>query len=196
MNKSAIVLMLSALGLTAAPAALAQEAPGAGWFVGGYAGRASIDKDAYNGSDTGYGIAGGYRWNVLFPWLSLGFEVGYNDLGNIKARNLFDGDPVIGDRSKLRGWTAGINQRFGFGPHWYASLRGGLYGWKGHGLSNDEVVERYEDLDKMSWYAGAGVGYNFTDHFSVGANYDHFEAKKLGIDLSTNLASISAEYRF
>ncbi|MFT4247236.1 MAG: porin family protein [Pseudomonas sp.] len=195
MNKPVILLILSTLGLTAAPAALAQDANGSGWFVGGYAGRASIDKDDYNGSDTGYGIAGGYRWG-LFEWLSLGVEVGYNDLGNIKASNLFNGDEVVQDTSKLRGWTVGINQRFNFSPRWYASLHGGLYGWKGHGLSNDDVFESRSDLDRVSWYAGAGVGYNVTDRFSIGANYDHFDAKKFDVDLSTNLASISAEYRF
>lgn len=195
MNKLAPFIVLSLSALAATPQAIAASADGAGWFVGGYAGRASVDKDAYKGDDTGYGIAGGYRWQ-LFDWLSLGVEAGYNDLGNIDARNLFNGDAVVQDRSKLRGWTAGISQRFALGPRWYASVRGGVYGWKGHGLSNDDVAGHGGDLDQLSWYAGAGAGYNVTSRFSVGVNYDHFDAKKDGLNLSTNLASLGVEYRF
>lgn len=71
----------------------------------------------------------------------------------------------------------------------------GLYGWKGQGLRNDTVSDR-ADLDKLSWYAGAGVGYNLGEHFSIGANYDHYNAKKFEVDLSTDMASVNAEYRF
>ncbi|MCD7097816.1 porin family protein [Stenotrophomonas sp. MMGLT7] len=195
MRKPALVLIVSALGLTAATQLHAQDAGSAGWFVNGSAGRTSIKEGPYDGRDTGYSVNGGYRWG-LFPWLSLGLEVGYNDLGNIEARNLFDGDQVIDDgKSQLHGWTAGVNQRFDFGPKWYASVRGGVYGWKGRGLSNDEVSRR-QDLDKLSWYAGVGAGYDFTDHLSAGVNYDYYAAKKFDVDLSTDMASLSVEYRF
>jgi opacity protein-like surface antigen len=178
-----------------APAAFAQSADNSGWFVGGNAGRTEIKKGTYDGGDTGYSVGGGYRWG-LFPWLAVGFEVGYNDLGNIKAKNLFNNQSVVGDKSQLHGWTVGMNQRFAFGPKWYASVRGGVYGWQGHGLSNDDLTAERHDLDKVSWYAGAGAGYNFTDHLSAGLAYDHYDAKKLGVDLSTNMASANVEYRF
>jgi OOP family OmpA-OmpF porin/outer membrane immunogenic protein len=51
-------------------------------------------------------------------------------------------------------------------------------------------------LDDTSWYAGAGVGYDFSNNASVGLNYDYFDAKKDNVDLSTDMISLSAEYRF
>ncbi|KQR11490.1 MULTISPECIES: porin family protein [Xanthomonas] len=197
MKNTMVALVLSVLALTAVSAVSAQTAPrdGSGWFVNGGVGRTSLKSGPYDGSDTGYNVSAGYRWNVLFPWLSIGLEAGYNDLGNIQAKNLFNSGAVVENESQLRGWTVGVNQRFALGDTWYASMRGGLYGWKGQGLSNDTVSDR-SDLDKLSWYAGAGVGYNLGEHFSVGVNYDHYNAKKFDVDLSTDMASVNAEYRF
>ena len=98
-------------------------------------------------------------------------------------------------KSQLHGWTAGVNGHFNLTPNWYLSARGGIYGWRGHGLSNDDLPTR-QNLNDTSWYAGAGVGYDFTSHVSVGLNYDYYDAKKHNVDLSTDMVSISAEYRF
>jgi len=194
MKKTLIALALVAAGMAAAPA-FAQDANSAGgWFINGNVGRTSVDKDRYDGHDTGYALNGGYRWTVT-PWAALGVEAGYNDLGNINAKNFFNGDRVVDRRkSELHGWTAGVNGHFNVDPKWYISGRAGIYGWKGHGVSNDDVTRR--DLDKTSWYAGVGVGYDFTPNWSLGINYDHYDAKKDGLDLSTNMTSVSAEYRF
>ncbi|MCL1498579.1 porin family protein [Xanthomonas nasturtii] len=74
-------------------------------------------------------------------------------------------------------------------------MRGGLYGWKDQGLRNDSVSDR-DELYKLSWDAGAGVVYNLSERFSIGANYDHYNAKKFDVDLSTDMASVNAEFRF
>jgi OOP family OmpA-OmpF porin len=58
------------------------------------------------------------------------------------------------------------------------------------------TTTRFANLDNTSWYAGAGVGYNITQNFSLGLNYDYYDAKKHGLDLSTDMVSVSAEYRF
>ncbi|HET8765048.1 MAG TPA: outer membrane beta-barrel protein, partial [Rhodanobacter sp.] len=50
--------------------------------------------------------------------------------------------------------------------------------------------------DDTSWYAGAGVGYNLTPQLSVGLNYDYYDAKKQNVNLSTDMVSVNAEYRF
>lgn len=193
MKKTLIALALVAAGTVAAPA-FAQDANGAGWFVNGNVGRTSVDKGRYDGHDTGYAVNGGYRWAVS-PWAALGVEAGYNDLGNIHAKNFFNSDRVVDRRkSELHGWTAGVNGHFNIDPKWYISGRAGIYSWKGHGTSNDDINRH--DLDKTSWYAGAGVGYDFSKNWSMGINYDHYDAKKDGLDLSTNMTSISAEYRF
>lgn len=183
-----------ALALGVAPA-MAQDNPD-GWFVSGNAGRVAIDEDLYDGEDTGYAVQGGYRWGVGRS-SAIGVELGYNDLGNIELGDVLeDDDPVLDENaSELRGWTAGVNGRFEFTPKWYASARGGVYIWRGHGFSNDDELLSQE-LDDTSWYAGLGVGYNFTPAFSVGLHYDYYDAEQDVVDLSTDMVSLGAEYRF
>ena len=195
-KKSLLALALSAAGLFAA-SAVAQSVPtqNGGWFVGGNVGRTSIDHGPYDDRSTGYGINGGYRWAVN-PAVAFGVELGYNDLGNISPRNIFNDKPVVArGKADLHGWTAGVNGHFNVSPNWYVSARTGIYGWTGHGLSNDESPIR-TGLDDTSWYAGAGVGYDFSSNVSLGVNYDYFDAKKQGVNLSTDMISVSAEYRF
>ena len=197
MKKSLLALALAAAGLLGTSAAFAQNAPAdnGGWFINGNVGRTSINHGPYNGHDTGYALDGGYRWS-LAPSFSLGAEVGYNDLGNIHARNIFNSQPVVAPgKSQLHGWTVGANAHLDLSPNWYLSGRAGLYSWTGHGLSNDINPVR-RSLNDTSWYAGAGVGYRITSNLSVGLNYDYFDAKKQNVNLSTDMVSASAEYRF
>ena len=197
MKKSLLALALATAGLLGTSAAFAQNAPAdnGGWFINGNVGRTSINKGPYDGHDTGYALNGGYRWS-LAPSFSLGAEVGYNDLGNIHAKNIFNSQPVIAPgKSQLHGWTAGANAHLDLSPNWYISGRAGLYSWTGHGLSNDVNPVR-KGLSDNSWYGGAGVGYRITSNLSVGLNYDYFDAKKHNVDLSTDMVSASAEYRF
>ena len=197
-KKTLLVLALSAAGLLAIPAAFAQNAPAdnGGWFINGNVGRTAINHGPYdNGHDTGYAVNGGYRWS-LAPNFSLGAEVGYNDLGNIHAKNVFNSQPIVADnKSQLHGWTAGANAHLNLSPNWYLAGRAGLYSWTGHGLSNSVNPVR-QGLSDTSWYGGAGVGYNITPSLSVGVNYDYFDAKKQNVDLSTDMVSASAEYRY
>ncbi len=197
MKKTLLALAFTTAGLMTASAAFAQSAPthSDGWFVNGNVGRTSISHGPYNDSDTGYAINGGYRWAVA-PSLALGAEVGYNDLGNIHPKNIFNSQPVVDQgKSQLHGWTVGANGHYNVNPNWYVSARTGIYGWKGHGLSNDANPIR-KGLDNTSWYAGAGVGYDFSNNVSVGVNYDYYDAKKQHVNLSTDMVSVSAEYRF
>jgi OOP family OmpA-OmpF porin len=46
-------------------------------------------------------------------------------------------DVVQSGKSGLHGWTAGLSGHFNLSPNWYLSARTSIYGWKGHGLSND-----------------------------------------------------------
>lgn len=197
MKKTLLAVALSTAGLLTASAAFAQNMPtqNGGWFINGNVGQASIDHGPYNNDTTGYALNGGYRW-ALNPSAAIGAEVGYNDLGNIHAKNIFNGSPVIQDnKSQLHGWTAGVNGHFNLSPNWYVSARTGLYSWTGHGLSNDINPVR-KGLNDNSWYAGAGVGYDFSNNVSLGVNYDHYDASKNRVDLGTNFVSVSAEYRF
>lgn len=196
-NKTLLALALSTAGLLAVSPVSAQSASGenGGWFVGGNVGRTAIDHGPYDDRSTGYGINGGYRWAVN-PAIALGVELGYNDLGNISPKNVFNDRPIVArNKADLRGWMTGVNGHFNVSPNWYVSARTGVYLWKGHGLSNTENPIR-KGLDDTSWYAGAGVGYDFSNNVSLGVNYDYFDAKKQGVNLSTDMISVSAEYRF
>jgi OOP family OmpA-OmpF porin/outer membrane immunogenic protein len=197
MKKSLFALALATAGLLTVPAVFAQSVPtdNGGWFINGNVGRTSINKGPYDGHDTGYALNGGYRW-ALNPSVALGVEAGYNDLGNIHAKNIFNGNPVVNpDKTQLHGWTAGVNGHFNLSPNWYVSARTGIYGWTGHGMSNDALPTEHH-LNDTSWYAGAGFGYDFSNNFSVGLNYDYYDAKKHNVDLSTDMVSVGAEYRF
>jgi OmpA-OmpF porin, OOP family len=158
-------------------------------------GQAHVNKGPYNDHPTTYAINGGYRWKVGED-LGLGVDVGYNDLGNFKLKNAFNDNPVNlkDQRNALRGWTAGVNGKINVWQGLYVSGRTGVYGWKGHGYANQDINRH--DLDKVDYYAGAGVGYDINSHFGVGLAYDYYHAKKDGISLSTDTASLTAEYRF
>jgi OOP family OmpA-OmpF porin len=196
MKKNMFAIALGVAALASASSAFAQTVQhNDGWFVNGAVGRAELDHGRYDDHTTGYAANLGYRWAVA-PALALGVEGGYNDLGNIHAKNAFNNRDVVDNgKSQLHGWTAGVNGKYNFSPEWYVSARGGIYGWKGHGTSNNENPVR-EGLDDTSWYAGAGVGYDFRNNVSLGINYDHFDAQKHNLDLSTDMVSVSAEYRF
>lgn len=172
------------------------QAIGSGnWFVDGRVGQAHVNKGPYHDHPTTYAIGGGYRWKVGED-LGLGVDAGYNDLGNFKVKNVFNSNDVNlkDQRNALRGWTAGVNGKINVWQGLYVSGRAGVYGWKGHGYANQDINRH--DLDKVDYYAGAGVGYDINNHFGVGLAYDYYHAKKDGISLSTDTASLTAEYRF
>lgn len=200
---STSLLALPALAQDAAPASSdavgnyqPQQAIGSGnWFIDGSVGQSHINKGPYNAHPTTYALDGGYRWKVG-PDLGLGVDIGYNDLGNFKLKNVFNSNDVnlTKQRQALRGWTAGVNGRINVWQGLYVSGRAGIYGWKGEGYA-DQDINRH-DLNKVDYYGGAGIGYDFTPHFSLGLSYDYYHASKNRVHLSTDTASVTAEYRF
>lgn len=197
MKKTVMTLALAAAGVLAAGSAFAQSPQSdlGGWFVNGNVGRTSVNNGPYDDQATGYAVNGGYRW-AFGRNMALGVEVGYNDLGNIEAHNIFNSDEVYDDaRSELHGWTAGVNGRINVTPDWYVSARTGVYGWEGHGLSSNENPLSL-DVDNTDWYGGLGAGYNISRDLSVGVNYDYYHAEDRGVDLTTDMVSATLEYRF
>ncbi|MEP7187269.1 MAG: outer membrane beta-barrel protein [Rhodanobacter sp.] len=172
------------------------QAVGSGnWFIDASVGQAHVNQGPYNDHPTTYALNGGYRWKVGQD-MGLGLEVGYNDLGNFRAKNAFNGDDVnlTKQRNALRGWTAGVNGKINVWQGFYVNGRAGVYGWKGQGYNNQDINRH--DLNEVDFYAGAGVGYDFNQNFSLGLSYDYFHAKKNRIDLGSDSASLTAEYRF
>jgi OOP family OmpA-OmpF porin/outer membrane immunogenic protein len=192
---TAFALLLS--GLFASPLALAQDS---GFFLEARGGSASVDEDNYDDTTTAFEIGGGYRWG------GFGVEAGYVTFNDFEDE--FDS---LNISAELDGWIVGGNLRFPFADQWYFAARGGLFWWSadadtvlcvnpnpGGGENCDRVGISDDDMD---FYAGVGVGYDFSDQFSVGVAYDYFGAEledDEGDDenLSTNVFWVTGELRF
>ncbi|HLI17296.1 MAG TPA: outer membrane beta-barrel protein [Rhodanobacteraceae bacterium] len=203
MRNTAIVLAIAAV-FAAAPCfiqeAHAQDATNttgadSGFFINGNVGHSYFGSGRNSGNDVGYAVNGGYRW-ALGNGFAIGPEIGYNDLGNVTLKNVFNSQPVVAPgKASLHGWTVGANARYNFNPNWYVSARTGLYAWNGRGMTNDlSPLDVHRNAD--GYYGGVGVGYDFSRQFGVGLGYDYYRAKKSDINLSTGVLGVNAEVRF
>jgi OOP family OmpA-OmpF porin/outer membrane immunogenic protein len=194
MRTTLIAIALATAGFVAAPLAAHAQEKG-GFFINGNVGKANVDDGLYDDDDTGYGVNAGYRWAVS-PGFAIGLEGGYQNLGEYSAKSTRLPPAVTAGEAKLKGWTAGVNGHFNVSENWYLSGRGGLFRAD---LQGDYLVAgvpvRVDDTSNK-WYAGAGFGYDFSNNFSVGLNYDYYKAEKNGLKFDPDLVSVSAEYRF
>jgi len=170
-----------------------------GFFVNGNVGQSNLSKGIYDDNDTGYGINLGYRW-TLNPNVALGIEGGYTDLGKFGTKDAFNSLGL--PNASVKGWTAGVNGHFNLTPEWYISGRTGLFRADVKGDvatgSVDASLPAYIGVNDTStkYYAGAGFGYDFSNNFSVGLNYDYYKTDKNDLNVAPSLISASAEYRF
>lgn len=135
--------------------------------------------------------------------VDFGVEAGYADLGDSVSK--YDQGDVHGhDTLHAKGWLLGANATHRFEAPWYVQVRGGWF--------HSTVDETYRfstpvQSDYASgsasgdgWYAGIGGGYDLTQDFSIGLNYDNYHAvaKVDGDKLSGNISTftVQLEYRF
>ena len=188
MKKTTLAALIGLSSLVAMPAAFAQDR--SGFFIEGRGGSASIDEDDFDDNTTAFQIGGGYRWGAF------GVEGGYVSFNDFESES--QGLDING---QLEGWTLGINGRTNFAEQWYLSGRVGAFFFDAdadtvicESPSNCARIE-VED-DGTDFYAGVGVGYDFTDQFSMGVAYDYFGADAGDSNLDTNVFSVTAELRF
>ena len=191
MKNAVLAIALTTAGLAALPAAHAAD--NSGFFVNGNIGQSNLSKGAYDDNDTGYGANVGYRWAVA-PNVLIGVEGGYTDLGSVSPKSAYAG-AGLGDAS-VKGWTLGANGHFNVTDNWYVSGRAGLFHSDIRGGYLVAGLPVSVDDTSNKWYAGAGFGYDFNNNLSVGLNYDYYKANKNGLNISPDLVSVSAEYRF
>lgn len=193
MKNTLIAIALATAGIAAFPAT-SHAADTSGFFINGNVGQSNLNKGPYDDSDTGYAANIGYRWAVA-PNALIGIEGGYTDLGTIQGKVTALGNGVTAGAAdiSISGWNIGANGHFNLSDNWYVSGRLGVF----HGKT-EVGLPGLGNLDDTSnkWYAGAGVGYDFNNNFSVGVNYDYYKASKSGLNFSPDLISVSGEYRF
>jgi OOP family OmpA-OmpF porin/outer membrane immunogenic protein len=194
MKNTLIAIALATAGLAAIPLTSHAADNNGGFFINGNVGESNLSKGAYDDSDTGFGGNVGYRWAVA-PNILLGVEGGYTDLGSFSPKNRYSGLGL--PDAELKGWNVGANGHFNLTPNWYLSGRAGWFraDVKGGYFDPTGAVVRVDDTANK-WYAGAGFGYDFSNNFGIGLNYDYYKADKSNLDLNADLISVSAEYRF
>ena len=194
MKNTLMAIALATAGLAALPPTSHAADNNSGFFINGNVGESNLSKGAYDDSDTGFGANVGYRWAVA-PNVLLGVEGGYTELGSFSPKNRYGGLGL--PDAELSGWNLGANGHFNLTSNWYLSGRAGFFrgDLKGGYFDPAGTVVRVDDTANK-WYAGAGFGYDFSNNFGIGLNYDHYKADKSNLDLKADLISVNAEYRF
>jgi OmpA-OmpF porin, OOP family len=188
-----------------------------GFLVNGGVGQSSIRENLFGNNETAYDANFGYRWG----WF--GLEAGYVNPGKFTTSvpAVWTTTPPIGSTvgsttttgrlnfdARLHGFTAGVDAHYDFAPNWYVSGRAGAFRWNGSedNYGSGSTVYVYgsglvfvtNSISKTDWYAGAGFGYDFSNNFGIGIDYDHYRATSSSnfINLTTAIWSVNAEYRF
>ena len=193
MKKTALALAVG-IGSLIAGTATAQDASN-GLFIDGRVGSASIDEDDFDDEASTFQINGGYRWN------GLGIEAGYVKFSEFEGEVEESGENFELD-ADIDGFMIGLNGRTNFGDSpWYMSGRLGAFLWEADAQAvvpstENEFIVVNADEDGTDLYAGVGVGYDFSDTFSMGLAYDYFGPGKDDVSLQTNTLSVTGEVRF
>ena len=217
MNKLALSAALAALALSpvVSQAAHADDASGTNtatfgsninpnwqdnFFVAGQLGqtqyRADSDTLSHN-NGVFQNVRFGWRWNGL-----IGPEIGYVYLGQPKSS---DGNSQLS--VKPRAATIGLNAKYNFYQSWFVTAHAGYM----RSQTKFDAIDAFGSDRYKTWnnglYAGLGVGYDVTNSFSVGLNYDNYRLQagnntsfdNIGVPHQrANVAAYSAsvEYRF
>ncbi len=184
-------IFIPLLALVTAVPLYAQTANDDGFFMDGAMGRASNSSGESDSTVALFDI--GYRWS----WF--GLDVGYIDMSRANTPLYKDQQGVAPNiyryGSKESGVTLDASGRWRIGDHWYYEARAGLYSW------HNTFYQKYyaptashskSSQSALSWNAGLGAGYDFTDNFSLGLRYDAYH----GNDQTTTPVSLTAEVRF
>lgn len=208
MKKLVSFVVLSAALVSPLTTALAADQNTGGFFVRGNAGQSDyrVSSQYFSGNTNfGWDLGAGYRWATSSG--NWGIDAGYVDLGQAKLnKNYTDYETGrgIGTRGKAstHGWTLGANYLYQFNDNWNFQARTGLAFTKSRatvtlvdnmGGSSDPFRA---SSNNTSWYAGLGLGYDFSRNFGVSLAYDYYRIGFNGGGDSASLLSVGAEYRF
>jgi OOP family OmpA-OmpF porin/outer membrane immunogenic protein len=154
-----------------------------GFYVDGSFGRGGRD---YDPTTNVINVDAGYHWS----WFAV--EAGYVDFKRTNSN--FSLDPIpLSLGYKENGFTAGVAGHWDIVSDWYLSARMGAIFW--HDKWYESAVGQKGSAIRnngTSWYAGVGVGYDFTKNFSLGLTYDWYNADQN----TARVPSLKAEVRF
>lgn len=177
------------LAVAAALALPTQLLAHTGLYMNGSIGQANVDDNGLDDSDTSFGIGAGYRL-----WENFGFEIGYQDLGQMgeSAGNLRASVEADGFYAGLSGKIPLYDGSTGF----YLSARGGGYWYDITGrLSDGTTSVRFDEGDN-DFYFGIGGGYDFNEQFGVGLGYDIYQLGDGDTEFNFDVISLAGEVRF
>lgn len=165
--------------------AVAAEGQG---FIRGEIGQSDLDADFAGGSasdnDTAALFSGGYWFN---PNFAVEGRVGslYNtDLGNDQEADLV----VLG---------AGVVGKKNFGANstgFFITGRAGIARMTAQ--VREDTFDVVDDESSTKAYYGVGVGYDFSNRWGLGLNYDRYQGDFSGVDLDVDAITVSGEWRF
>ena len=210
-----IYALCSAVLMVGAPPVCAHEGADEEGFRASFgAGQARVDEQY--GSDQATLLRGA----IGYTWGGVGVEVGgMRSTKDFEARRNFGPDaPLVKTRVGASGVTLGMNVRSQLGDNWYMSARAGVLLWDVEvqaALCNAECAQSQRGrLDGSDFYAGGGLGYDFSQRYGVSLSYElyrvslhHGQLSEIGyegvppgeshdLDMDVQALMLSSEFRF
>jgi OmpA-OmpF porin, OOP family len=189
MNKLALAVITATVSLVATASLAADVSRADNFFVNANVGNSHLSGSPIsNKNASAYGINAGYRWADTY-----GVEAGYSFLGTAKHKVPAD---AFESRLRNRAITLGANGKYHFSDDIYLSARGGIARLN-YSASNNKGMQ--SQIGRNGYYAGVGMGYDFSANFGAGLQYDNYRAtsgRLFAGHANLSVLSANAEYRF
>lgn len=179
------------VAIAAALAFPAQLLAHTGLYMDGAIGQAYVDDEGLDDDDIAFKIGAGWRL-----WENFGFEVGYQDLGEMGEEVAIGG---LTASIEVDGFYAGLSGKiplYDAGTGFYLSARGGGYWYDVTGRLRDGTTSVRVDEGDNDFYFGIGGGYDFNEQFGVGLGYDIYQVGEDDAEFNFDTISLTGEVRF
>jgi outer membrane autotransporter protein len=169
--------LVAALGATATA-----RADDSGFYVGASVGEASQSAEGFDGSDTTFGVFGGYSFN---PYLAV--EGGYLDGGEQT-----DTQGSLRISVKSDGFFVAGLARLPLGKYVAPYLKVGLVTYDSTATVSSGNVSISESESDSDLLYGLGLEFKLGDHFRLRAEYEQIDVS----DADFDIVSLAAAYKF